>query len=107
RADTIVTNGAITTLDRRRPRARAAAIKDGIIVAVGDDMMPHRGPHTRIIDVGGRAVIPGLNDSHIHVIRGGLNYHLELRWDGVDSLADALRMLRDQAARTPPPNWVR
>ena len=60
-----------------------------------------------MIDAGGRTVIPGLNDSHIHVIRGGLNYHLELRWDGVPSLADALRMLREQARRTPAPQWVR
>ena len=62
---------------------------------------------TQVIDAGGRRVIPGLNDSHIHLIRGGLNYHLELRWDGVPSLADALRRLREQAARTPPPQWVR
>jgi predicted amidohydrolase YtcJ len=60
-----------------------------------------------MIDVGGRTVIPGLNDSHMHPIRGGLNYNLELRWDGVPSLADALRMLREQAQRTPPPQWVR
>jgi len=52
-------------------------------------------------------VIPGLNDSHLHLIRGGLNYNLELRWDGVPSLADALRMLEEQARRTPPPQWVR
>src|SRR5205085_10040099 len=52
-------------------------------------------------------VIPGLNDSHLHVIRGGLNFNMELRWDGVPSLADALRMLKDQAKRTPPPQWVR
>ena len=56
---------------------------------------------------GGRTVIPGLNDSHLHLIRGGLNYNMELRWDGVPSLADALRMLREQARRTPPPQWVR
>src|SRR3954447_23475510 len=108
-ADTIVTNGAITTLDPHRPDATAAAIKDARFVAVGDadDVMRHRGPHTRIIDVRGRTVIPGLNDSHTHVIRGGLNYHLELRWDGVTSLTEALDLLRKQAARTPPPNWVR
>jgi len=52
-------------------------------------------------------VIPGLNDSHTHLIRGGLNYNMELRWDGVASLADALRMLREQARRTPAPQWVR
>src|SRR3954468_18047740 len=108
-ADTIVTNGAITTLDPHRPDATAAAIQDGRFVAVGDAdaVMRYRGPHTRIIDVRGRTVIPGLNDSHTHVIRGGLNYHLELRWDGVMSLTEALDLLREQAARTPPPNWVR
>src|SRR6185295_12466397 len=58
-------------------------------------------------DLKGRRVIPGLNDSHLHVIRGGLYYNLELRWDGVPSLADALRMLREQAQRTPPNHWVR
>src|SRR3546814_10914541 len=62
---------------------------------------------TRVIDAGGRRVIPGLNDSHTHLIRGGLNYNMELRWEGVPSLADALRMLRSQAARTPAPQWVR
>ncbi len=60
-----------------------------------------------MIDANGRSVIPGLNDSHLHLIRGGLNYNLELRWDGVPSLADALRRLREQAQRTPPPQWVR
>ncbi|MGH8432950.1 MAG: amidohydrolase, partial [Pseudomonas sp.] len=58
-------------------------------------------------DLKGRTVIPGLNDSHLHLIRGGLNYNLELRWEGVPALADALRMLKDQAERTPAPQWVR
>ena len=65
------------------------------------------GPRTRVVDAGGRRVIPGLIDSHIHVIRGGLNYNLELRWDGVRSLADAMAMLKAQVARTPAPQWVR
>src|SRR5262249_23050309 len=65
------------------------------------------GDQTQVIDVGGRTIIPGLNDSHLHLIRGGLNYNLELRWDGVPSLADALQMLREQARRTPLPQWVR
>ncbi|MDM8359792.1 amidohydrolase family protein, partial [Pandoraea communis] len=51
--------------------------------------------------------IPGLIDSHMHIIRGGLNYNMELRWDGVRSLADAMRMLKDQVDRTPAPQWVR
>src|SRR5262245_20713503 len=87
----------------------AVAVADGKVVAAGanDEVLRHRGPATRVIDAGGRTVIPGLNDSHLHLIRGGLNYNLELRWDGVPSLADALRMLREQARRTPPPQWVR
>ena len=67
----------------------AIAIKDGKIDAAGtnDEILRQRGPATKVIDVGGRAVIPGLNDSHMHPIRGGLNYNLELRWDGVPGAA--------------------
>ena len=62
---------------------------------------------TRVIDAGGRRVIPGLNDSHLHAVRGGRFYNLELRWDGVDSLERALQMIREQAERTPKGQWVR
>jgi hypothetical protein len=102
-------NGRIATQDERRSFASAAAIKNGRFIAVGTDkeVMAYKGGNTRVIDVKRRTVIPGLNDSHIHLIRGGLNYNLELRWDGVPSLADGLRMLREQAQRTPPNHWVR
>jgi predicted amidohydrolase YtcJ len=85
------------------------AIKDGVFAAVGSDqeIMSRREPKTATIDLQGRTVIPGLIDSHTHVIRGGLNYNMELRWDGVASLADGLRLLREQAQRTPAPQWVR
>lgn len=108
-ADTIIMNGRIATQDKRRSFASAAAIKDGRFIAVGTDkqVMDYKGDNTRVIDVGRRTVIPGLNDSHMHLIRGGLNYNLELRWDGVPSLADGLRMLREQVRRTPPNQWVR
>src|SRR3954453_14079188 len=108
-ADLILHNAKISTLDRARPQAAAAAVKAGKFVAIGSDaeVLPLRGRHTQVVDVQGRAVIPGLNDSHLHLIRGGLNFNLELRWDGVPSLADALRMLKEQARRTPPPQWVR
>jgi hypothetical protein len=104
-ADLIVFNGRLATQDARRSFATAVAIRAGRFVAVGTDadIMAYRGDTTQMIDVGGRTVIPGLNDSHMHPIRGGLNYNMELRWDGVPSLADALRMLREQAQRTPPP----
>jgi predicted amidohydrolase YtcJ len=87
----------------------AIAIENGKILAAGtnDEVLRQRGPTTLVIDAGGRTVVPGLNDSHLHLIRGGLNFNMELRWDGVPSLADALRLLREQARRTPPPQWVR
>ncbi|RWU27038.1 amidohydrolase [Pseudomonas alkylphenolica] len=108
-ADLILFNGKLHTVDRDKPTASAVAIKDGRFLAVGTDAeaMTHRGDATQMIDLKQRTVIPGLNDSHLHLIRGGLNYNLELRWEGVPSLADALRMLKDQADRTPSPQWVR
>jgi hypothetical protein len=108
-ADLILTNGRFHTLQKIKPTASAVAIRDGRFLVVGAtrDVMAHRGPKTKVIELAGRTVIPGLNDSHIHPIRGGLNYNMELRWDGVPSLADALRMLKEQAKRTPPPQWVR
>jgi predicted amidohydrolase YtcJ len=89
--------------------ATAVAIRNGRFAYVGDDneVAAYRGSHTKSIDLNGRTVVPGLRDTHLHLIRGGLNFNMELRWDGVPSLADALRMLKDQARRTPPPQWVR
>ncbi len=108
-ADLILLNGNFHTIDKAQPLASAVAIKDGKFLAVGDAeaAMRHRGSAAKVVDLNGRSVVPGLNDSHIHLIRGGLNYNLELRWEGVPSLADALRMLREQALRTPHPQWVR
>ncbi|GGT33378.1 amidohydrolase [Streptomyces chromofuscus] len=108
-ADLVVRNAKVHTADPARPQAGAVAIRDGRITAVGDDaaMAPLVGPRTRVVDALGRRVVPGLNDAHLHVIRGGLNYVLELRWDGVPSLRQALAMLREQAGRTPKGQWVR
>src|SRR5580698_7584086 len=108
-ADLILHNGKIATQDDRRSVVQAAAIRDGRFVVTGSDreVMRLRSERTNLIDLNKRTVIPGLNDSHLHLIRGGLNYNLELRWDGVPPLADGLRMLRDQARRTPPGQWVR
>jgi predicted amidohydrolase YtcJ len=106
--DTILHNAKITT-NGVPSFVEAIAITGGKISAVGkdDEILRLRGPGTQVIDAKRRTVIPGLNDSHMHPIRGGLNYNMELRWDGVPSLADALRMLNEQAARTPAPQWVR
>ncbi len=110
KADLILYNGKIHTVDTHLPIATAVAIKEGKFIAVGDDapiMNQYAGEGITTIDIKGKRVIPGLIDSHIHLIRGGLNYNLELRWDGVPSLADALRMLKNQVAITPAPQWVR
>src|SRR6201997_4254880 len=98
----IATNGAPSFVE-------AIAVTGGKIAAVGKDeeILRLQSLQTRVIDGRRRTVIPGLNDSHMHPIRGGLHYNMELRWDGVPSLADALRMLKEQAARTPAPQWVR
>src|ERR1700754_4571812 len=107
--DLILVNGRFTTLDRSNPEAQAVAIGGGRIIAAGakPEIMALADNRTQVIDLKGRRVIPGLIDSHMHIIRGGLNYNMELRWDGVRSLADAMRMLKEQVARTPAPQWVR
>jgi len=74
--DLILRNGRITTLDAKNREATNLAIKDGRIVGVDDAEEYQRGPNTKVIDLQGRRVIPGLNDSHMHIIRGGLSYNL-------------------------------
>jgi predicted amidohydrolase YtcJ len=108
-ADLIAYNGKIATQNEQRSMVEAVAVRDGKVLAVGTDreVMAWRGEQTQLINLDKRTAIPGLNDSHTHLIRGGLNYNLELRWDGVPSLADGLRMLREQARRTPSGQWVR
>lgn len=108
-ADLILVNGRFTTLDTSNPNPEAVAIAGGKFLAVGDerDVRALATPTTQVIDLRGRRAIPGLIDSHMHIIRGGLNYNMELRWDGVFSLADAMRMLKQQVDRTPAPQWVR
>src|ERR1700735_2203045 len=107
--DLILHRGRFTTLDRSNPIADAVAIKDGRFTAVGHDreIMPLAGAETQVVDLKCRRVLPGLIDNHLHIIRGGLNFNMELRWDGVKSLADAMAMLKRQVAVTPPPQWVR
>jgi predicted amidohydrolase YtcJ len=106
-ADLILENGRITTLDPRHPDATDVVIVGDKFAGIDNTEEFERGPQTKVVDLKGRRVIPGLYDSHLHVIRGGLNYNLELRWEGVPSLSLALDMLREQAARTPAPQWVR
>ena len=91
------------------PQVPELILHHGRFTQVGSDaeILALAGPATRLIDLRGRSVLPGLIDNHLHIIRGGLNYNMELRWDGVTSLADAMAMLRRQVAITPAPQWVR
>jgi len=108
-ADLILINGRIATNAPTQPFVSALAVRGSVVQAVGTDadVMARKGPGTRVVDLQRRTVIPGLNDSHLHLIRGGLNYTMELRWDGIPSLSLALQMLKEQAQRTPPGQWVR
>jgi predicted amidohydrolase YtcJ len=108
-ADLILRNGRLMTLDRSNPTATAVAITGGVFSAVGGDrdVMQDKGPSTTVADLKARRVLPGLIDNHLHIIRGGLNFNMELRWDGIRSLADGMAMLKRQVAITPPPQWVR
>ncbi len=108
-SDLIITNGKIATMVKEGEFVQAVAVKDGKIIATGTNakILKLKGAQTQLVDAGGKTVIPGLNDSHTHVIREGLNYNMELRWDGVTSLKRAMEMLKEQAARTPDGQWVK
>jgi len=107
--DLILLNGKISTMNPDMPEATAMACHGGKFTAVGSDEEIRRlvGPTTQVVDALGRRVIPGLNDSHMHFVREGLQYHMETRWDGVESLEEAMEMLREQAKRTPKGQWIR
>ena len=110
KADLIIINGKIATLVKPGEFAQAVAVKDGIIQETGANtaiLTAYKAKTTKIIDAGGRTVVPGLNDSHIHIIREGLHFNTELRWDGVKTLKRAMEMLKEQAARTPEGVWIK
>jgi predicted amidohydrolase YtcJ len=109
-ADIIIYNGKITTMMKEGEYQQAVAMKDGIIMAVGNSKLiikNYKNAATIVIDAKNKTVIPGLNDSHIHIIREGLNYNAELRWDGVKTLKRAMQMLKEQALRTPEGVWIK
>ncbi|MEO1654190.1 MAG: amidohydrolase, partial [Bacteroidota bacterium] len=105
----IILNAKAATVTNDDEFVEAFAIKDGKFIKTGSnaDIEALQGKNTQVIDAKGRTVIPGLNDSHLHIIRAGLNYNMELRWDGVRSVKRALEMLKEQAARTPKGQWIR
>jgi len=108
-ADTILVDGRIITLDSKSTVAQAVAIDDGKIIAIGssEDMKKHADQRTKIIDLGGRTVVPGLIDSHIHALRAGLTYSVELSWIGMPSLAKGLELVREAARSSRPDAWIK
>ncbi|HET7002695.1 MAG TPA: amidohydrolase, partial [Puia sp.] len=109
-ADFIIYNGKVATMTAPGEFREAVAVKNGIILATGSSsqiLSSYKNAATKLIDAKGQTVIPGLNDSHHHAIREGLNYNSELRWDGVTSLKRAMEMLKEQAARTPDSVWIK
>src|SRR5258706_5954117 len=107
-ADTLLVNGRILTLDARSQIVDALAIRDDVILATGDGaaLRARAAPDTRIIDLGGRTVIPGLIDSHIHAIRAGRHFAVEVSWIGATSIAEALARIERAAAEAGPDRWI-
>ncbi len=108
-ADTILVNGKVITLDDASSIVQAVAVRDGKVLAAGADAdIRRRGDgRTNIIDLGGRTVVPGLMDSHIHALRAGLTYAVELSWIGAPSLANGLDLIREAARKSPPGAWIK
>jgi len=107
-ADLILTNGKIITVDERFTIAQAVAVRGDRFIAVGSDQAIGKlaGPSTRRIDLRGKAVIPGLIDNHMHLLRAGTTWQYEVRWDGVASRAEALERLRARAKTVAAGEWI-
>ncbi|WP_264538037.1 amidohydrolase [Flavobacterium sp. N1736] len=109
KATLIVHHAVIHTLDDKNTIVEAMAVADGKILKIGknSEILKLKNKNTTVIDAKGKVIIPGIFDSHMHIIRGGRFFNTELRWDGVRSLKKALAMLKEQAQRTPKGQWVR
>jgi predicted amidohydrolase YtcJ len=107
-ADTLLLNGKIVTLAAAAPAAEALAVRDGKIIAVGRsaDIRALAGAKTRVIDLQGRTVIPGLIDSHMHAIRAALFYATEVNWIGTTSIPAAMERIKAAAQRAKPSQWI-
>ncbi|HEV7967556.1 MAG TPA: amidohydrolase [Candidatus Acidoferrales bacterium] len=107
-ADTILVNGKILTVDSQFSVREAIAIRDGKIRAVGSnaEVRKQAGPQTRVIDLQGRTVIPGLIDSHIHAIRAGQTFTTEVNWVGATSIVEAMNRIHEASIAKKPGSWL-
>jgi predicted amidohydrolase YtcJ len=106
-ADLVLRNGTVYTVDDRRPRAEAVAVRDGVIAFVGADAAVARfiGPATRVVDLAGRTVVPGFTDSHAHLAGIGLR-ELTLNLEGASSPAEVARRVAERVGRVRPGEWI-
>jgi predicted amidohydrolase YtcJ len=106
--DLVLLDGKIVTVDAESSLREALAIRDGKILGLGStaEMRRLAGPDTRVVELGGRTVIPGLIDSHLHAVRAALSFSTEVNWIGARSLREALQRISDAAARRPPGSWL-
>lgn len=106
--DLVLVDGKVVTVDARSSVHEGLAIRDGKILALGGSAEMRRlaGPGTRLVELGGRTVIPGLIDSHLHAIRAALSFSTEVNWIGARSLTEALARIRAAAERRPPGAWL-
>src|SRR6267378_2307885 len=107
-ADTVLVNGKILTVDSQFSTSEAIAIRDAKIMSVGSTVEVRKlaGPQTRVIDLQGRTVIPGLIDSHMHAIRAGQAFGSEVNWVGAATLTEALGRIHDASLKKKPGAWL-
>jgi predicted amidohydrolase YtcJ len=101
-AEMIITNAKVLTMDDAQPRAEAVALRGGRILAVGSraEVEALAGPGTRVVDAGGRTLLPGFVESHLHLVLGG-NELTQLQLGGVEGSEELARLFREYAATNP------
>ena len=106
--DLVLLDGKVVTVDAQASLHEALAIRDGKILALGSTAAMRRlaGPNTRVVELGGRTVIPGLIDSHMHAVRAALSFSTEVNWIGARSLSEAMGRIGDAARRRPAGSWL-
>ena len=106
--DTVMINGKIVTVDERSSTREALAIRDGRILALGTtaEIRKLAGAKSRVIDLKGHTVIPGLIDSHMHAIRAALSFSTEVNWIGASSLAEAVGRIHEASQTMKPGAWL-